>query len=691
MTKCPELLSEWDYAKNDLKPEEVAYSSVKKIWWICNKGHNWEASPLSRIKHGLSKCPYCSNQKVLSGYNDFATLYPNLLKEWDYSKNEEHNPYNIIAGSHIKVWWICKHGHSYKTSIGNRIKGTNCPYCAGQKVLVGFNDLASNYPELINEWDYNKNKFNPNEVSSGSGLAVWWKCKKGHSWKSIISNRTKNGKRGCPICANRVLLTGYNDLATTNPNLLEEWDYEKNTNISPTKIIAGSTKKVWWKCKIGHSWKASIVSRNKNHFCPICNLNKQTSISEKAIVYYLLKAGIKLIENYKIEKKELDIFIPKYKIGIEYDGQYYHSNMNKDIVKNKLCEKKGITLIRVREPELPLLNSTSIDIRISELVHNHSYMNEPIKKLLNYLQIYNIDVDVERDLNLIYELFQKGIISSPISKEFPKLLEEWNYEKNGTLSPDKVSKGVHLRVWWKCQKCNYDWQATVYSRTNGSGCPKCANRINAKKPSKLKLGENDFKTLYPNMLKEWDYEKNEIEPQSLTVGSNKKVWWKCFQNHSYQASIYNRLKGTGCPYCANKKVLIGYNDLQTTHPQLANEWNYPKNDKTPSQYTAGSGKKVWWKCKNGHEWEAIVYSRANGVNCPICSGRKSLKGYNDLTTIYPEILELWDYSKNINISPTELSCGSHKKVWWKCKNGHEYERFVYNQVSRNGKCPICKE
>ena len=100
----------------------------------------------------------------------------------------------------MKFYWKCKNGHSYISSVGNRIKGTGCPYCAGQKVLEGYNDLATTNPELLKEWDYEKNIIKPTEISSGSGISVWWKCKNGHSWKSIIVNRTKNGKRGCPIC-----------------------------------------------------------------------------------------------------------------------------------------------------------------------------------------------------------------------------------------------------------------------------------------------------------------------------------------------------------------------------------------------------------------------------------------------------------------------------------------------------------
>lgn len=109
------------------------------------------------------------------------------------------------------------------------------------------------------------------------------------------------------------------------------------------------------------------------------------------------------------------------------------------------------------------------------------------------------------------------------------------------------------------------------------------------------------------------------------ANSHKKMWWKCNKGHEWQATIASRNKGSGCPYCAGKKVLKGYNDLQTVNPTLASEQNYGKNGNlVPDKLTANSSKKVWWKCEKGHEWEAQVYNRNNGRGCPYCAGRKKL-------------------------------------------------------------------
>ena len=99
-------------------------------------------------------------------------------------------------------------------------------------------------------------------------------------------------------------------------------------------------------------------------------------------------------------------------------------------------------------------------------------------------------------------------------------------------------------------------------------------------------------------------------------GSHTEFWWICSKGHSYKASMNCRTRKkepTGCPYCAGKKVLKGYNDLATTDMELLKEWDYKRNTEiSPEEVTHGSGKKVWWICSNGHEWQAQISKRSNG-------------------------------------------------------------------------------
>src|SRR5262249_4075991 len=153
-------------------------------------------------------------------------------------------------------------------------------------------------------------------------------------------------------------------------------------------------------------------------------------------------------------------------------------------------------------------------------------------------------------------------------------------------------------------------------------------------------------------------------PENVTSGSNRKVWWKCLLDHEWQATISNRTLGRSCPYCSNRKVGRS-NCLTITHPQLVAQWHPSKNgDLRPEDFTASSTKRVWWKCPTAddHEWQALIRHRAEGYNCPYCSGNRVAKS-NCLATKYPELVKEWHPTKNGALTPWDVTPGSGRKVW----------------------------
>ena len=266
-----------------------------------------------------------------------------------------------------------------------------------------------------------------------------------------------------------------------------------------------------------------------------------------------------------------------------------------------------------------------------------------------------------------------------------QLLSEWLTDKNGDLTPKTIPYGSNDKAWWRCS-AGHEWQATVKSRAEGCLCPVCQNR-------RVVAGVNDFASKYPLLALEWHPIKNRPTlPQNVFAGSVKRYWWKCEKGHEWRAGIASRSNGEGCPYCAGKKVCFGFNDLQTLFPLIAEQWNSERNGRlTPVDVTAFSNKKVWWKCENGHEWQAIIASRtSNRCQCPYCTGKKVLKGYNDLETLNPRVASEWHPIRNGVLTPDMVSCGSHKKVWWKCCEGHEWCAVVYSRTgTRQTGCPEC--
>lgn len=354
----PDIAKQWNYDKNEFTPEQISPHSNKKVSWICDKGHIYCATVDKRVS-GVG-CPYCSNKKVLVGYNDLKSCFPSIANEWDYSSNVG-KPEDYVFGSTYSAKWICsKCGHKWNAKILSRTKrGTGCPKCSLKKrgQSKHLNSLKTNGcisdETLIKEWDTIKNKpyF---EYTKSSNESVWWICSKcGYNYKSKISNRTQLN-RGCPLCTNQIVVTGKNDLSTTHPELALEWNYDKNGSLTPQTVSHGSGKKVWWKCQNGHEYQATILHRSSGTNCPICNSGRQTSFAEQAIFFYVEKIYPDAINRYKapfLNKMELDIFIPSLNIAIEYDGEAWHksNSLKREQEKYKICQSNGIKLIRIRE------------------------------------------------------------------------------------------------------------------------------------------------------------------------------------------------------------------------------------------------------------------------------------------------------------------------------------------------------
>ena len=347
-------------------------------------------------------------------------------------------------------------------------------------------------------------------------------------------------------------------------------------------------------------------------------------------------------------------------------------------MKNYKCKNDGIKLYRIREG-LPLLNDSSIDFTINK---NQKELGIITQKILSEIVGFIVDIDLNRDAIAIDNLREYTEKENSILNTNPTLTSEWNYDKNGDLRPEHFMANSGKKVWWKCSK-GHEWQATITSRNNGTGCPICSNK-------QVLTGYNDLATINPKLASEWNFEKNsDLKPGDVTVGSNKKVWWKCNKGHEWQATIANRNNGNGCVYCTGQMVLKGYNDLQTINPLLAIEWNYDKNDNLkPEDFTAGSGVKIWWKCKKGHEWQARINSRNAGQGCPYCASRYVIKGESDLATLNPELASEWNYDKNGDLRPEDFTAKSGIKVWWKCSKGHEWQANIYDRNRGRG-CPYC--
>ncbi len=682
-TLYPSVAKDWDYEKNGkITPQQVTCGSTKKAWWRCEKGHSWEATIASRTKG--SGCPICQNHKCLKGYNDLQTVFPNLIVEWDYEKNYEVKPDELVYSTETKIWWKCSRNHSWNASVYSRsISKNGCPYCAGIYTTKE-NSLAANFPRIAELWDYEKNSpLTPEMVSKYSGKKVFWKCDMGHSWNAVVSDLTSL-ELGCPYCSGK-RASAIHNLAVSFPELLVEWDYEKNLNIRPEQVTPHSQRKVWWKCEKGHSWEAVIGNRTTNRTgCPMCN-NRSTSFPEQALLYYCEQLFDEVISR-DVESigVELDIFIPTIQTAIEYDGFLWHNAsevIKKDVRKDKLCIGNNIRLIRVIETGIENLHSPEI-ICFYVKKSNYSELSRVIKNVLVYLVPNNdIEVDVQRDINVIKERYLHIEKENSFAGRYPAIANQWDSEKNGELSPFLFSPGSSHKAWWKCDK-GHNWQAQITTRVSGRGCPYCAKKLASK--------ENNLEVLFPAIAKEWNYEKNKgLYPRQMTPFTPKKVWWRCERNHEWLMSVSHRTKDNcNCPFCSGRRASAD-NNLEIRFPAICNEWDYEKNgDVLPQTVTQGSEYIAWWKCPKGHSYDMQICRRTKmGHGCPYCAGKRVARE-DSFGSLFPKLLSEWDLKKN-EISPFDILPHSQKKVWWRCSNNHSYEARLSNKITHNSQCPYC--
>ena len=207
----PELVAEWSEKNLPLTPDSITFGSNKKVWWKGACGHEWQTSVKARSNG--EKCPICSGARVIAGINDLATLEPLLEKQW--SKKNKIKPTEVSIGSHKKVIWRCEKGHEWEAAVKSRtINKTGCPYCSHNKVLAGFNDLATLLPDIAAEWSDRNYPLLPTQVTVFANRKAWWKCKDcGREWNTLISTRSGGSK--CPYCSGYIFLKGFNDLQTT--------------------------------------------------------------------------------------------------------------------------------------------------------------------------------------------------------------------------------------------------------------------------------------------------------------------------------------------------------------------------------------------------------------------------------------------------------------------------------------------
>lgn len=328
VSDIPNLMKDWDYSRNVESPQEIPAKSVRRFYWTsADCGHSWTDYPKGKNLHNRG-CRICSNEEILSGYNDFKTLYPSLASELkDFVETSD----TLDPRSGVLLQWICKNKHSYNASVSDRIKGRSCYFCSGRKVFVGFNDFPTTHPHLFQEWDFSKNKnIDPYSLTLSSREAPHWTCHRGHEWQMRLDARI-NQKQNCPYCSGTRLIPGETDLATKFPKIAKDWHSTLNGDLKPTEVKPFTHKFVWWTCsRLGHKdYRQQISKRTgRGTGCPECSKGRGTSKGEFEVAEFLESLNMFYIQGSRsyLQGMELDFYLKHESKGIEYNGEWTHCN-----------------------------------------------------------------------------------------------------------------------------------------------------------------------------------------------------------------------------------------------------------------------------------------------------------------------------------------------------------------------------
>lgn len=694
-----ELMMDWDISLNDgLLPNSISSGSHIKVIWRCHKcGRIWTTTVKNRTM--LNTGCTCdarerkikSLQKTLVEKNgSLAEARPDLAAQWHPIKNGDLTPHDITCKSEYKVWWIDAEGNEWQSAVNVRNRNSNIPDVITKRLFVGKTDLATVRPELAAEWNYEKNEgLIPQDVMPNSKRRIWWKCFKGHEWQAWISSRTAG--RGCPICNNERNTSFpeqaiYYYLAKIYPTAVSRYLAEKNLEVDifvPEHCIG---------VEFDGSYYHKTAKKQKT------DERKNTKLKELGIkLIRVVEENVPFPQNtenvvrYHVKKGTLvldEAITEILNLVCSWTGTSY------DFTVNLECDKTEIW-----EHYIDTEKENSIAIKKPELLAEwHPTKNGQLKP--EYIQFGSnkrlwwkcLKCGCEWQATASNRTRGKGcpvcggnlVVPgiNDIATTHPNILIAWDSEKNKEISPKKYSAGSGKQIWWKCPVCGYGWKAAISNRTRGRGCPRCIGKILSE--------EKSLAVTNPKLEQEWHPTKNgTLRPQDVFAHSDKKAWWQCKNGHEWRTSVSRRTAGNECPFCGNKIILPGFNDLATTNPELLAAWDYEKNEIKPTEVFAGTNKKVYWFCEKGHSYQARIANRVNGNGCPYCAGKHPVKGENDLLTVAPALSAEWNYERNKSLSPEEFTSGSNKKVWWKCsKCGEEWEATICSRYIGRG-CPYC--
>ncbi len=637
----PEDAKIWNYEKNgDLTPDNVLYRSNRKVYFKCKEGHEFKKAIYEMTtSDGKSRgCSHCKKTsiKARSGENDLFTLCPTAKEMWDYDENVGIDPETLLKSSGVEAHFKCLYGHKFVRRIQQFTKHPKCPKCE----FIENHSIVSSRPEMLEYWDYEKNMLSPYEVRPYSKEEVYWKCKRcGHEWSAVIAHRATATKNKCPSCdMGRVFNENQKNaknFRNFNPEAAKLWIDELNNGLTPDNTAEKSGKIVYMQC-----------INNPEHIYQhkVYNIPEQKPYG----------CPFCLEERTKAIPGETDLFTVCDKARNMWD-----------------CEKNEDYDVSRIYPKLS-------DKVWWKCENNHSF-----ERAINGFVISQECPECKKERYCI--------------ANYPHMVEQWDFAKNGDIDINITSAYSDMTVWWKCKKCGHEWLTQISSRKASKGlCPCCENR------TVIVEGITDLFSMVPDLKNDYDFERNVgVDIKTLSVTTSEQVWWKCHScSYEWEASPYGRIKNEQGNYVIRKcPACIGFVRTRTyaeEYPELIGRFIEELNGCTLADLKGDDYKNTfWWHCDNcGEGFQAALSSLIRSIDtqnkgCSYCAGKKVTRE-KSFASLHPEIMD--EYDPTNLIDPFTVTERSNKLVKWVCRNNHQHKweaRFL-SRTKGEGGCNICR-
>ena len=551
--KAPELIKEWA-SSNESTLYEYAPNSKYLATWCCpDCGTKWKAPIYVRVQ-GYGKCPTCYGNKT------FKERYPEL--EQYYAKDNDLPFEKAVISDTTPRNWICEHGHEFEDSFYKIHKrGYRCPYCESVKALQGFNDFATLEPVISKDYDEEKNGNTAGDVLI-TNRPVYFKCKNGHSFKRpIIQHIKSNGK--CPVCANKRIEKGINDLATTNPEIATL--LSPNNERKADTLLPSFKLKVAWICPTCNGEYYAPVEDMVNGLaeCPYCSNQKPLA------GFNTLKALYPEIAEHLSPNNDFtaDEILPTRYGSIKWicptcGGEYSASveDMVNGLAECPYCNNQrplaGVNTLKALYPEIAEHLSPNNDFTADEILPTRYKSVKWICPTCGGEYSASVKDMIEGVVECPYCNNQRPLAGfNTLKVLYPEIAEEMSPDKE--KGPDDVLPTSAYFAEWTCPACGYTYKASVKDRvTLGNLCPACAGK-------KAQAGLNSLLDVYPEIQDEWAENENTllgIFPDEILPTSNARVWWECKDcGRKYLLSVNmwveKHIRGmTSCTYCSGLRM-----------------------------------------------------------------------------------------------------------------------------------------